>query len=95
MHSLWLCTYSDGHCHADKQHEDWEINFDHARLVLELVVQPNCNGTSQTERDGHTDYTNIEGYFPVAEQEPQVDFEADDEEEQGETEVRNQVQVGP
>lgn len=89
----WV-TYCDSHGYTNEEHEDSEVSIHRPWLVPKLVVQPNCNGTSHAKGDGHADNTDIEGNFPVTEHETEIDFKTDDEEEQGQSEVGDQVQVG-
>lgn len=89
-----LATYCDSHCYTNEEHKDSEVNLHHAWLILELVVQPNCDGTSHAKGNDHADDTDIEDDFPVAEQEPEIDFEADDEQKQSQSEIGDQIQVG-
>ena len=87
-------TYRDSHSHTNKQHEDGEFNRHCPRLILELIVQSNRNGTTKSKRYRHTRYTNIERHLPVTQQEAQIHFQPDNEEKQGQTDVCNEVEIG-
>jgi hypothetical protein len=91
---LEIYTYCDGHGNTDEQHENGEFNVHCPRLVFELIVQAHCDCASESERNGHTSHTNIERYFPVAEQKAQINFKSDDKQEKCKTNVGNQIQVG-
>jgi len=92
--TMILMTYCYGHGYTNEKHEDGKVDLHHSWLILKLIVQPNCDGTSHAEGDNHADDTDIEGNLPVAEQETEINFETNDEEEQGQSEVGDQVQVG-
>ena len=84
---MLLQTHRNRHGNTDKQHINGKINFDHAMLMPKLIVQSHSNSSTESKRNGHTRYSDNEGGFPVAEQKPEIDFEANDEEEQGKSDI--------
>lgn len=61
---------------------------------MKLMVQTPSNRAAESKRQRHARHAYADGEFPVADEVPQVDFQADEEEEQHEAEICDEGEIG-
>jgi hypothetical protein len=86
-------TYRYSHSNTNEQHISPKINRHSPGLMSKLIIQPPSNSTSQTKRQRHTGQANADGHFPIADEEAQIDLEADEEEKKYESQIGDEREV--
>lgn len=86
-------AYRNSHSNANKQHIYPKTDRHRARLVPKLMVQSPRYRAAQPKGQHHTRQPHAERDLPVADEEPQVDLQPDEEQEQHQAEVGDEVEV--
>ena len=84
----------NGNSHTDEEHKHGESDVYNPLVTGKLVIQSPGNTASHGKRDGETTASYRCGNSPIAHEEADVRFQADDEEVQHQTEVGDKGQVG-